>query len=162
MKAVLREVGFFLLSCLSLILCLQSLPVHKEPEVDAGLAEEIRIQKDNHIDGRRKMTVEEKGLYTETPNNEKKLPCEEDRAVKKNEDSLTIPVTELKIRTENGDYIDLNQATAEELCGLKGVGPKLAERIIVYRKEIGVFMTLEDLLKVKGIGPKKFRQILNN
>jgi competence protein ComEA len=52
--------------------------------------------------------------------------------------------------------IDINTATAEELTQLKGVGEVIAQRIIEYREQNGVFKTTNDLLNVKGVGPKIF------
>lgn len=51
--------------------------------------------------------------------------------------------------------VDLNRATAQDLAGLHGIGPVLAERIVVYRDEHGRFQTVEDLLDVPGIGEAK-------
>ena len=55
--------------------------------------------------------------------------------------------------------IDLNSATGHDLEGLPGVGPKLAERILAYRRSIGAFHSLDELQAVKGIGNKKFERI---
>jgi len=50
--------------------------------------------------------------------------------------------------------VDVNTADANALSeALSGVGPKIAEEIILYRKENGPFMETDDLLNVKGIGP---------
>lgn len=55
------------------------------------------------------------------------------------------------------DYrIDLNQASAEELSQLSGLGPVLSEAIVAWREKHGCFQTAEDLLKVPGIGEKTF------
>jgi competence protein ComEA len=51
--------------------------------------------------------------------------------------------------------LSINTATAEELDGLPGVGPKIAQAIVEYRKTHGLFTFPEDLLLVPGIGPKK-------
>ena len=51
--------------------------------------------------------------------------------------------------------LDLNTATAAELETLPGIGPVLAERIIVYRAEIGEFSSVGQLQEVRGIGAKK-------
>jgi competence ComEA-like helix-hairpin-helix protein len=58
------------------------------------------------------------------------------------------------------ELMDVNQATIEELCEVKGIGEVLANRIIVYRKEIGPFYTLEQLIEVKGIGKVKWKEII--
>ena len=51
--------------------------------------------------------------------------------------------------------VSLNRADATQLQELPGVGPVLAERIIVYRDANGPFQTVEDLLDVPGIGEAK-------
>lgn len=53
--------------------------------------------------------------------------------------------------------VNINSAGLNELQSLPRVGPKLAQRILDYRKEHGLFKRPEDLLKVKGIGEKMFR-----
>lgn len=55
--------------------------------------------------------------------------------------------------------VNLNQASSEELIVLKGIGPKMAERIIAYRKEHGPFKTVDQLVQVKGIGNAKFQKL---
>lgn len=54
------------------------------------------------------------------------------------------------------EIVQLNQATAEQLQTLPGIGPALAERIVAFRKEHGPFKSLEQLTEVKGIGQNKF------
>lgn len=53
------------------------------------------------------------------------------------------------------ETIRLNQATAEELQSLPGVGPALSERIVVYRTENGPFKSVDQLTEVKGVGQAK-------
>ena len=55
---------------------------------------------------------------------------------------------------DNGNKININTATMEQLVQLKRIGPKYAERIIDYREANGPFKTVEEIVKVKGIGPK--------
>ena len=50
--------------------------------------------------------------------------------------------------------INLNSAPKDELIKLPRIGPKMAERIIEYRKIHGPFKSIESLKKVKGIGEK--------
>ena len=55
--------------------------------------------------------------------------------------------------------VDLNQATADELEALPGIGAVLAQRVIAYRESAGRFRTVEDVRSVKGIGAKKFDRL---
>ncbi len=50
--------------------------------------------------------------------------------------------------------VDINQATAEELEGLPGIGPVLASRIVEHRQKYGDFRRAEDLLKIDGMSKK--------
>ena len=56
--------------------------------------------------------------------------------------------------------IHVNYAGVDELCALKGVGPKLAEKILAFRTQNGPFSGPQDLEKVPGIGKKKAEGIL--
>lgn len=58
--------------------------------------------------------------------------------------------------------LHINTATADELCALKGVGPKLAEKIIAFREAHGPFTGGASLQKVPGIGKKKLEGILQS
>lgn len=62
---------------------------------------------------------------------------------------LSVPVSALA-----AEAIDLNQASAEELVQLDGIGPVYAERIVEYRDENGPFDSVDQLTDVNGIGPK--------
>jgi competence protein ComEA len=53
------------------------------------------------------------------------------------------------------ETIHLNQATAEQLQALPGVGPALSERIVDYRTEHGPFSSVDQLTSVKGVGSAK-------
>lgn len=57
--------------------------------------------------------------------------------------------------------IHINTATVEEICALKGIGPKLAEKIIAVREAQGPFKSGADLQKVPGIGKKKLENMIS-
>jgi len=51
---------------------------------------------------------------------------------------------------------NINNAAFNELVKIKGIGPKTAIRIMLYREKNGPFFYKEDLMKIKGIGRAKF------
>ena len=55
--------------------------------------------------------------------------------------------------------LSVNTADAEQLASLPGIGPAIAERIVCYRDENGLFQTLGDLMNVKGIGERLFEKL---
>ncbi len=54
--------------------------------------------------------------------------------------------------------VNLNTASKHLLQYVSGIGPKMAENIISYRKENGTFQARKDLMQVKGFGAKAFEQ----
>ena len=54
--------------------------------------------------------------------------------------------------------VNINEADADTLATLKGIGKDRALKIIEYREQNGAFQKPEDLMKVKGIGQKIFEQ----
>lgn len=48
--------------------------------------------------------------------------------------------------------VNINTASAEELDGLPGIGPVLAQRIVDEREANGPYTGAEDLTRVEGIG----------
>jgi competence protein ComEA len=60
-------------------------------------------------------------------------------------------------KSDKSGLININTAGADALMKLPRIGPKMAQRIIDFRKENGKFKKIEDLMKVKGIGEKTFK-----
>jgi competence protein ComEA len=58
-----------------------------------------------------------------------------------------------------GGKVNLNTATLQQLDGLPGVGPVLAQRILSFRDEHGAFRSVTDLRQVDGIGPARYEQL---
>ncbi|HTL23148.1 MAG TPA: helix-hairpin-helix domain-containing protein [Mycobacteriales bacterium] len=55
-----------------------------------------------------------------------------------------------------GGLLDLNLATVEQLDGLPGIGPVLAQRIVDWRTEHHRFASVDQLREVSGIGVSKY------
>ncbi len=55
-----------------------------------------------------------------------------------------------------GAPLDLNTASLQQLDGLPGVGPVLAQRILDWRLAHGRFSTVDELREVTGIGDSRF------
>lgn len=55
--------------------------------------------------------------------------------------------------------ISLGSATVEQLDGLDGIGPTLAERIVERRQARGGFGSLDQLAEVEGIGAKRLKAL---
>jgi competence protein ComEA len=58
-----------------------------------------------------------------------------------------------------GAKISLGSATAEQLDGLDGIGPTLAQRIVQWRDAHGGFRSVDQLREVEGIGDKRFQAL---
>ena len=71
----------------------------------------------------------------------------------------TKPATKPSEAAAPGAIVNLNTATQAQLEALPGLGAKVAERIIEYRKQNGGFKKVEDLMNVKGIGEKSFLKL---
>jgi competence protein ComEA len=54
-----------------------------------------------------------------------------------------------------GATVHLSSATVEQLDGVDGIGPTLAQRIVEYRDSHGGFRSLAELAQVDGIGEKR-------
>ena len=60
---------------------------------------------------------------------------------------LSLPVTLFA-----AEAVDINTAGKETLMTLSGIGESLAEKIIDYREQNGVFKTVQELTNIRGIG----------
>ncbi|HUS94364.1 MAG TPA: Tex family protein [Patescibacteria group bacterium] len=54
--------------------------------------------------------------------------------------------------------VDVNTASPALLTHVAGIGPKLAENIVTFRRDQGPFASRQALIKVAGLGPKSFEQ----
>lgn len=61
--------------------------------------------------------------------------------------------------TPQPDRINLNKAEATALTSLPGIGPTLADRIVAFREQKGVFQSVDDLVQVQGIGSNQVERL---
>jgi competence protein ComEA len=58
-----------------------------------------------------------------------------------------------------GQPLNLNTATLEQLDTLSGIGPATAQKILDYREEVGGFGSIEELGEIPGIGDKRLASL---
>ena len=58
---------------------------------------------------------------------------------------------ETAVKAVEEGLVNINTASAEELCTLPGIGASRAADIVRYREQNGAFQTKEDIMKVSGI-----------
>lgn len=71
-------------------------------------------------------------------------------------------VENTKTITTSSEMVNINTATAQELCTLKMIGETRAEAIVKYREKYGLFQSKEEITKVYGIGEKTYEKIKDN
>ena len=67
-------------------------------------------------------------------------------------------VAETKETLASVQQVNINEADADTLATLKGIGKDRALKIIEYREQNGPFQKPEDIMKVKGIGQKIYEE----
>jgi len=75
-----------------------------------------------------------------------------------NQTLLKEALDDVVISCVNSVGVDVNTASPYLLGYVSGLGETLAENIVQFRKENGVFLSREDLKKVKRLGDKAFEQ----
>lgn len=81
-------------------------------------------------------------------------------AVLNDGEKIRIPYIGENIVSEEDSLININTASADELCTIPGIGPARANAIIAYREEIGGrFENIEQLKEVSGIKDGSFNKI---
>lgn len=77
-------------------------------------------------------------------------------------DVLSVPQTAptSALTAEKSRYaVHINEATREELLGVKYITESLADAILTWREENGMFLSETELLDVPGIGEKTLERI---
>lgn len=73
--------------------------------------------------------------------------------------TVTLGAAERQAAAGADKLVNINTADAGQLVNLPQIGPKMAQRILDYRKSSGGFKRVQDLMKVKGIGEKVFAKL---
>ena len=55
--------------------------------------------------------------------------------------------------------VNINQASATTLTVLPRIGSRVADRILLYRKQHGPFKSTTEIMNVRGIGEKSFQTL---
>ena len=71
----------------------------------------------------------------------------------------TETVDTLKIEEDNR-MIEINSADSATLCRVRGIGPKSAREIIIYRKLLGGYYSVEQISELSVVLDKNFEEIL--
>jgi len=73
---------------------------------------------------------------------------------------LLLPLVMLQGQSKaTSEKVNINTASLAELQKLPRIGPKVAQRILDYRREHGNFKKIEELMKVRGIAEKIFNNL---
>lgn len=64
-----------------------------------------------------------------------------------------------EMNSQETGKVNINQASAEELMTLPGIGESKAESIIRYRESSGSFQKVEDIMQIPGIKEALFEKI---
>ncbi len=75
-----------------------------------------------------------------------------------NQAKLKRKLTDVVESVVNQVGVELNSASPALLAHISGIGPALAERIVSYRDDKGLFSGRDELLKVPGMGEKTYQQ----
>ena len=55
--------------------------------------------------------------------------------------------------------VNINSDSSETLAGVNGITSTIANSIVTYREENGLFSTIEELQEVYGIGPATYKKV---
>lgn len=72
--------------------------------------------------------------------------------------AATTPTTPIAAPKVNSGVVNINEATADQLERLPGIGPSRAQAIVNFRKT-HPFKRIEDLQRIKGLGKKSWNRL---
>lgn len=135
----------------------------KSVGVDRVGVERVGVERVNgkHVDSKKSNASENASVEKSENKSASKSENRSESKSKSKSESKSKNKVNSESSAEKSSCINLNTASVEKLQQLRGVGPKMAERIIAHRKRFGSFKRINDLTNVKGIGAKtlaKFRE----
>jgi competence protein ComEA len=87
------------------------------------------------------------------------IDCSDCDLARFNPQQVLYPYDQIVLYPKGQSCVSINASSLEELDQLSGIGPAIAQRIIDYRLEFGLFQRIEDLMNVKGIKEKLFEKV---
>lgn len=116
----------------------------------------IRVNIDGHVNNPGWITVDKKASLDQLI---KLAKGYKPNAVKLNNIELKDKMYLFVYSDRIKDKINLNNASTTELMKVKGIGPKLAEKIMDYRVKFHGFKKMSELKDIKGIKDKLYQKI---
>ncbi len=89
----------------------------------------------------------------------KRVSDEDQVYVRSVDEAPPTTVAQAPTTASGSGLIDINQASAEQLMALPGIGEVRSKAIVDYRTEIGRFQRIDQLLDVPGIGSGTFNGV---
>ena len=86
----------------------------------------------------------------------------QEQCIQKDENSLKNDACISSNKNTSTNKVSINNASAEELMTLPGIGESKAKDIIDYRTKNGPFKKLEDLKNIPGIGENVYNKLKEN
>lgn len=153
---------FFMVGITGRHVCRQA--PHVEPDAYAEIDSLFAVQSSSAADASQNESENENVNGSERQVNafEKDVndtPADSDSTAQNTDSSTDPPAAKPVDGMSVSEKIDLNRATAADLDQLPRIGPKMAQRILEFRRAFGPLRSVDELLSVRGIGQKTLEQI---